>query len=350
MSITKEKQHFDTCENIVQRQKVIAEQSFRLVHPNAQTRTHLTHELTLDGLKDYKFSLNEGIGGNYSEGICYIYLIHSNFRNEGKNAKVHLNLAIENPDSSVENLMNVTFYMLKDQSLPVHQLPRKIYDENYDAIFSSNGDLTLICKIAVLELEDQANKYRYSSPSPSVFMALADKFSDANINPLTPNDDLGDVILHVGENTIYCHKLVLGLTSKYFETMFTTDMKEKNAKDIPLQDFDLDTVKALLNFMYKDIIDDKVTVELLAASDMYDVMRLREICIQKLTESLDVKNVAQIWYKAYQHRMEELMQNALLFMAKNWKILHEDENVLELVENYPKFNIKLLSLLGKNQK
>merc|ERR1712126_417922 len=101
------------------------------------------------------------------------------------------------------------------------------------------------------------------------------KFSDANINPVSPLDDnLIDIVLIVGNSRIHCHRLVLGMTSKFFERMFASNMKNSNCPEIELKEVDLETMTSVISFMYQDEIDDKrINVDLLAAADMYQLLR-----------------------------------------------------------------------------
>merc|ERR1719367_1811023 len=124
---------------------------------------------------------------------------------------------------------------------------------------------------------------------PGTLAMLASKFSDANVNPASPPQDLlTDVVLCVGKNKIYCHKLVLGISSKFFERMFLSDMKESRSSEIELKEVDLHTIKSVISFMYKDKIENhEINVEVLAAAHMYQVMRLMNICSIRLAKSIN---------------------------------------------------------------
>merc|ERR1712060_546685 len=101
---------------------------------------------------------------------------------------------------------------------------------------------------------------------PGTCSMLASMFTDANVNPANPLDDpLIDVILVVGSNRIYCHKLVLAISSRFFERMFASNMKESKSKEIVLKDVNLDTIRNMISFMYHDRIEeDKINVDLLS--------------------------------------------------------------------------------------
>lgn len=128
-------------------------------------------------------------------------------------------------------------------------------------------------------------------------------------------------------------------------------MKEQEDSEAFLHDVDLDTIKTILTYIYKGVIpDDKITVELLAASEMYEFISLSKICIRKLENGLDLKNVAKLWHSAYLLNFEELAHNALAFMAANWSILMQDEYVMSLTQKYPNMLVTISRLLFDTHK
>merc|ERR1719273_861463 len=136
--------------------------------------------------------------------------------------------------------------------------------------------------------------------------------------------------------------MILALTSRFFKRMFTSGMKEATSKEVVLEEIDLTTTKSLLNFMYKDkVADDEITVKLLAAADMYEVMRLRSICSESLSKKINLETVGEIWLTAYLHNVENLADYATQFMAKNWKILSKNEDIKELGQKYPHLVFKV---------
>merc|ERR1711894_586670 len=147
---------------------------------------------------------------------------------------------------------------------------------------------------------------------------------------------LSDVILCVGETRVHCHKLVLAMTSKFFERMFASPMKEAKEKEVVLKEIDFETLKSVLTFMYTDVIsNEKIDVQVLAAADMYEIIGLRKICCSRLSNILNLTNVAEIWLSAYQHNIKELAHDAVAFMAINWKTLAKDETIKQLAQKYP---------------
>merc|ERR1712150_63681 len=202
----------------------------------------------------------------------------------------------------------------------------------------------IVCDIKGIKQENQFGPKEIDFPNTCTM--LADMFSDTNINPPEPLiDQLTDIILIVGENKIHCHKLVLGLASKFFRRMFVSNMKESRSNVIELKEVDLETVKSLISYMYTDEIDeDKINVELLAASDMYEVLRLKALCCTELSESMTVENVIEIWQTAYRHNIEDLAHDALVCMVENWEMLAMDDDMKELCQKHPNLLLTISTL------
>lgn len=58
-------------------------------------------------------------------------------------------------------------------------------------------------------------------------------------------------------------------------------------------------------------VDENVDCKLLAVAHMYQVIRLKMICEEKLAAKLDVQNVTEIWHVAHLQNATELAANAI---------------------------------------
>jgi len=308
---------------------------------------------------------------NVCQNVAYLKVA---IQNLGDNVKVLLDIGIEmisdnENDLEKAHIQNVAKYLKKNETYYVewkfvditaygpvifakseNNIDKNAYVYG-NAYFSEMGNLTILFDVKFVECQGNA-EVEFLEP-PSILTTLAEQFSKANINPATPPDDLlTDVILCIGENKIYCHKMVLGMSSNFFKKMFTTNMKESKSQEIELKDVEvnLETIENMINFMYGHRIDDvKITTDLLAVADMYDVFRLRNLCSEKLKRTLDDENVAEIWFSAYTHNIEELTHAATIFMVKRWKVLSNDGGVRELCQKYPNLLFTISTLLAEYQ-
>jgi len=353
-------------------------QSFRCIYERVHEHLSFSQQIELKNLPNCKFTFEAKIvckechhfrmllrSPLYLCACQNVAYLRVTITNLGIDVKVNLNISIEKNDFVEAHIQNVDKYLKKNENHYVDWkfIPNTRYgpvislneDNTYEdefvygsVYFSEMGNLTILCDMKLLELKNEAKVENYEPPS--ILKTLAEHFSKANVNPATPPKDLlTDIILCIGENKIYCHKLILGMSSNFFKAMFTTNMKESKSQKIELKnvEVDLETVENMISFMYENRIDDvKITADLLAIADMYEVLRLRNICSEKLQRALNDENVAKIWHTAYLHNVEELAHAATIFMVKRWKALSKDDAVRELCEKYPKLLFTISTLLA----
>lgn len=86
---------------------------------------------------------------------------------------------------------------------------------------------------------------------------------------------LTDVILEVGAELFYAHKVVLAAASPYFKAMFTGGLRECETSRVKLQGICQTAMARLLHFMYTgEIRVTEVTVcQILPAATMFQVSK-----------------------------------------------------------------------------
>ena len=105
-----------------------------------------------------------------------------------------------------------------------------------------------------------------------------------------------DVIIVVGKKSIPANKLVLSCYSKFFETMFETNMKEKYEKEVEIKSVDGDTMKLLVDFIYTGeiLVHPDNVMNILAASDYLQLDSVKEFCFKYLETNLSPHNCLNI--------------------------------------------------------
>jgi hypothetical protein len=254
-------------------------------------------------------------------------------------------IGIEKANKSIECISKETKKLLKNDEFCCSYTFNSIFDS--DQYISADGIITFVLSIRNAKSLERVTLSQLPK-QPGVLVKLAEKISEMCENTDAPPDAFVDVTLHVEGKKIYGYKAILCLTSKYFDRMFATNMKEANTNDVYLENIDFTTMKSLLEFMYTDSIDeDKITLELLEATDRFEVMRLMEICCQKLSKTINLENVGKIWETCYVRNIVELTHDCVIFMAKKWKILSKDEKIAKLAEKYCDLPITIAALLSE---
>lgn len=120
--------------------------------------------------------------------------------------------------------------------------------------------------------------------------------------------------------------------SNYFKTMFTADMKEKDAKEIVLQDLEGETLGQLIHYCYTlkiSIDDDKVDV-ILAAAHFYELTQLVTKCQQFYQNNLSASNALSYLTIAETYDLTDFHGIAERFVFRNFMKISEDSSFFEM--------------------
>ncbi|KAL4806486.1 hypothetical protein BDV18DRAFT_137671 [Aspergillus unguis] len=124
---------------------------------------------------------------------------------------------------------------------------------------------------------------------------------------------------------IHVHKLILQLRWPHFKRMYSAQMAEYHANRMHIPE-PYSVVRAFLYYLYTDSIAghpeycaDIIDVAgMLVMGNLYDLPRLRLLCVNRLGRELDVDNAAIIWDRAKRTNEEWLMRRASQFCLGHW--------------------------------
>lgn len=154
------------------------------------------------------------------------------------------------------------------------------------------------------------------------------------VKKLCLNQDRSDFKIICEGQELPCHKFVLSARSDVFQAMFDTKGSIENKEAYTyVDDIDLDTMKALLMFMYTDVVNvSDINADLLLAADKYNIKRLLDFCSRHLMRAIDATNVISIIMAAF------LVSNDQLFAkASNFAMSHKSE--IEVPEDWDQIKI-----------
>ncbi|KAL9890444.1 kelch-like protein 28 [Glossina fuscipes fuscipes] len=143
------------------------------------------------------------------------------------------------------------------------------------------------------------------------------------------NQKLFDFSLDVDGELIYVHKLALAIASDYFAAMFEADMKERKERTAKLQDVDVVAIKALVDYIYTGIITLTAgNVEaVLSASDLFQIVWVKEQCIQFLKSNLNGENCFRVRKLADMHSCKDLQCVSHKYILDNFDDLVAEEHL-----------------------
>ena len=124
-----------------------------------------------------------------------------------------------------------------------------------------------------------------SSSSDSEILITPTKKTTAECTQPTLNFSqpwkMSDLVLLVEERKLHVHKAILAISSPVFETMMSSNFKEKNAKEIPLPGKKVEEIEDLLRAIYpycEHAISRQNCCSLLELSSEYQMDELKKRC------------------------------------------------------------------------
>ncbi|KAL2824165.1 hypothetical protein BDW59DRAFT_89068 [Aspergillus cavernicola] len=158
--------------------------------------------------------------------------------------------------------------------------------------------------------------------NPDDFIYADDGDEDGSFPPSTlallPPDAATSPPIHV-------HKLILQLRWPHFKRMYSAQMIEYHTNRMHIPE-PYPVVRAFIYYLYTDSIAghpeycaDIIDVAgMLVMANLYDMPRLRLLCVNRLGRELAVENAAIIWDRAGRTNEEWLMRRAAQFCLNNW--------------------------------
>ncbi|KZF21961.1 hypothetical protein L228DRAFT_247571 [Xylona heveae TC161] len=124
---------------------------------------------------------------------------------------------------------------------------------------------------------------------------------------------------------IHVHKLILQARWPHFSRLYASQMAEFHTKKMHIPE-PYSVVRAFLYYLYTDSItphpefcaDLGDVAGLLVMANIYDMPRLRLLCINRLSRELDIDHAAIIWERAGTANEEWLRKRAARFCLAHW--------------------------------
>ncbi|KAF8653771.1 hypothetical protein HU200_061887 [Digitaria exilis] len=169
-----------------------------------------------------------------------------------------------------------------------------------------------------------------------------------HLGVLLDSKDGSDVSFVVGGEAFAAHRAVLAARSPVFKAQLLGSMADAKMPSITLQEIVPVTFKAMLRFMYTDVLPgdeenvDLPTTEafyqdLLAAVDRFALDRLKLLCAKRLWDDVSVDTVGATLACAETHSCPELKMKCIDFFAdeKNFKKAVLTDGFAQLVHKFP---------------
>ncbi|KAH0561627.1 hypothetical protein KQX54_018167 [Cotesia glomerata] len=137
------------------------------------------------------------------------------------------------------------------------------------------------------------------------------------------SQELSDVTIIVDKVKIPAHKVVLAAHSEVFAKMIQSGMKEAIKNEITIKGLSPKIILEMLHYCYKGDIksteDAEVALQMLEVSDIYQIIKLKDICESTLINNMSTENVLDIIDAADNHNKVELRETAIKFIVLHCK-------------------------------
>ncbi|XP_078703743.1 kelch-like protein 24 [Branchiostoma floridae x Branchiostoma belcheri] len=152
------------------------------------------------------------------------------------------------------------------------------------------------------------------------------------LDSLRTRGKLVDTQLCVGGHEIPCHRAVLSSCSEYFQAMFCNDTAESKEEKVEIREVSYEAVKAVVDFAYtaKVTITEENAQTLLEASNLLQVLPIKEACADFLQRQLDPSNCLGILKFADTMSCQQLLKAAEKYALKEFTEVVRQEEFLQL--------------------
>ena len=168
---------------------------------------------------------------------------------------------------------------------------------------------------------------------------------------LFADTDFADVKLVCADGeTLQAHKVVLGVSSPYFKTLFLGPWKENDSNIIQIPESSSLVVSAFLKFMYTGQLDSKVLEEnvrsLLGLSSQYMLPSLQMLCEQRCVTTLSLENIKDVLLLANLHKSNELKSSCFDFILRNTATVLTNPDMMSLSAEDPSLWAEMVAYIG----
>lgn len=171
--------------------------------------------------------------------------------------------------------------------------------------------------------------------------------SDEGFDPSAPSSTTSSTppeLRHLApaSQPIHVHRLILQARWPHFKRMYSAQMVEFHTKKMHIPE-PYSAVKSFLYYLYTDSISPDESqggsptladvAGMLVMSNIYDMPRLRLLCVNRLGRELDVEHAAVIWERAGTAGEEWLRRRAANFCMTHWGRIVRTQGFRNLKQN-----------------
>ena len=157
-----------------------------------------------------------------------------------------------------------------------------------------------------------------------------------------------DVTIKTDGKCFPANRLVLSCYSKFFETMFQTDMKEKYQSTVDMNTVDEKSMQNIIDFIYtgKIVIDEKNVIALLSAADYLLMDDVKQYCFEFLESNITSDNCFTVFDVSILYENKSLQNKVYKQISNNFDTVVAKEEFKHLSKDKL---VSCVSNLNQNQ-
>jgi len=147
--------------------------------------------------------------------------------------------------------------------------------------------------------------------------------------------EFADVTISCCDKVFDCHKIILSSRSPVFRSMFSSNMKEEITGNVKIENMAPEVLENMLLYIYTGTAPciDRLAKELLAASEQYQIEKLKALCEIKLCSEIEIGNCIDLLILGDLYQAPTLKTQALRFLSQNVQEIDISECKKALISN-----------------
>lgn len=189
--------------------------------------------------------------------------------------------------------------------------------------------------------------------SGAIWGAFGSNFSNVTVSSnfirdmkeMVDNDEFADVTFVVNGEYVHAHRCLLASRCAHFAAMFRSGMRESVEREIHIPNVTKPVFLLLIEYLYTETVtvDVEHAVDLYILSDLYQLERLKNICINVIKRKISMDNAASILQASSDEGCCELKDICMEFIVTNFETFSKSDSIrslshcllLEVLENRP---------------
>jgi len=174
-------------------------------------------------------------------------------------------------------------------------------------------------------LDDSGNFY---CPSSRQVLQISSLFMQ-NLKEMLHNPEFSDVTFIVEGRQIYAHKIILSRRCEHFAAMFRSGMRESHESTIEMPNVSYDVFMLVLEYLYTDSVKIEVdyAIEFYLLADLYQISRIKEMCILVIKRNLSSENAAKLLQASHDAHCQILKDICMEYIVVNFDFISKSEDI-----------------------